>query len=302
MEMIREKLQILPETGNCTLPLIISWDPCGFIAMQEYECSAEQAIETALTTTGTVHHAQALPVRQYLEETWKDSFSDTMEMIKAMVRTPSAQHQWSSSDNPDNQLHGELKSGQCLLQIVGHKEFIIHTAQQFAWLGAGLRSSTEDQALSTCETIFENISSCEPGKFLSSITYKLREVKPNDRPPWFNMFRYAVVVVDFPVPQCEVSGLELPLNVAATLVGTRSVQPFRGKLFAMGFSACLMAEEAVNEGCKILVWQYCFRKDGKRLSYNDFQYESELGGNPNKIPGFDDVESYRHIIRSSRAV
>ncbi|KAJ6126169.1 hypothetical protein N7471_010662 [Penicillium samsonianum] len=225
-----------------------------------------------------------------------------MEMIKTMIRTPNARHQRSCSGNPDSQLHGELKSGQCLLQIVGHKEFIIHTAQQFAWLGAGLRSSTGDQALSTCETIFKNVSSCEPGKFLSSITYKLTEVKPSDRPPWFDMFRSAVVVGDFPVCQRQVSGLELPLNVAATLVGTRSVQPFRGKLFAKGFSAGLMAEEAVDEGSKIIVWQYCFREDGERLSYDDFQYKSGLGGNPNEIPDVHDVESYRHIIRSSCAV
>ncbi|KAJ6003653.1 hypothetical protein N7522_006345 [Penicillium canescens] len=309
MDIVREKLQRLPETGNCTLSLAISWDPCGFIEEQKYDCSAEHAIENAITTTGPLHRAQALTVRQYLEQTWNASFSVTMEMIKAMVRNPKAKHQISCPRNPDNQLHGELKDGelkdgvlkgrQCSLRIMGDKEFIIHTAQQFAWLGAGFRSSTVNEGLVTCETIFTDVSIRERGEFSYILTYDLTEMEPSDWPPWPVIFRSVVVVGGYPVRPRAVSGLEIPLDMAMRLAqATEGLIKRNEMLFARGFTAGLMAEKVDDEDSEILVWRYCYREDGKRLSYLDFDDKSGLGKYPNKIPEIRDLLSYRHIIRS----
>jgi len=106
---------------------------------------------------------------------------------------------------------------------------------------------------------------------------------------WQGMFRNPVVVRGFPVlrrPQTN-TGLEMPLDMAAALIGAKRLHSFSSQLCLKGFSAILTAIQAV-EG--IVLWHLVYNPRGERVSYLDI---SELAPEPLSV---NLLRSSRHVI------
>lgn len=65
--------------------LEMDWDPKSFIKEQKYEEPAAEAVERAITITGSSTNAQALTCSQYLCQTWPSSGNYTSQLIKDLL-------------------------------------------------------------------------------------------------------------------------------------------------------------------------------------------------------------------------
>lgn len=71
------------ETFNVSF--MVSWDPVAFLREEEYTEKPEDAIERAITLTGSTVSAQALTCGGYLRQTWPSTGEHILDLIKSLV-------------------------------------------------------------------------------------------------------------------------------------------------------------------------------------------------------------------------
>jgi hypothetical protein len=69
----------------------LDWDPLSFVKEQGYVERGEDALERAITLTGTSNNAQALSSREYLSQTWPTTGKYVMGLVSQLVRTTGRQ-------------------------------------------------------------------------------------------------------------------------------------------------------------------------------------------------------------------
>ncbi|KAK5338969.1 hypothetical protein LTR98_005369 [Exophiala xenobiotica] len=74
------------ETYQMTFSL--AWDPLHFTQEQGYTEAVEEVIEYAITLTGNMSQAQAMPCGQYLSQVWPSSGSVVLQMLQNALREP----------------------------------------------------------------------------------------------------------------------------------------------------------------------------------------------------------------------
>jgi hypothetical protein len=79
------------------MTFLVEWDPRAFLVNQKYPEKPEDAIERAITVTGSVTDAQALTCCQYLCQTWPSTGMEVLQLIKDIVRFP-----WSEDSYQDS--------------------------------------------------------------------------------------------------------------------------------------------------------------------------------------------------------
>jgi hypothetical protein len=70
----------------------LDWDPLSFVKEQQYAESPDEALERAITLTGSVSNAQAVTTGEYLSQTWPASGRHVMRLVADIVRKPTNQH------------------------------------------------------------------------------------------------------------------------------------------------------------------------------------------------------------------
>lgn len=65
----------------------MEWDPLAFLKEQEYREEPGEAMEMAITLTGSARDAQALTCAQYLRQTWPSSAEQVIRIFKDVVRS-----------------------------------------------------------------------------------------------------------------------------------------------------------------------------------------------------------------------
>jgi hypothetical protein len=106
---------------------------------------------------------------------------------------------------------------------------------------------------------------------------------------WSRLFRNPVLVRGFPILRRNLheSGLELPLNMIAELVGVSRAHVFNDVVFIKGYSTMLVPSRQEHD---LIVWHVFSNADGSRISYLD-----------NTLPhlqgvGIHNLQTARHII------
>lgn len=64
---------------------MVAWDPIAFLREEEYTERPEDAIERAITLTGSIASAQALTCGGYLRQTWPSTGEQILGLIKSLV-------------------------------------------------------------------------------------------------------------------------------------------------------------------------------------------------------------------------
>ena len=153
----------------------------------------------------------------------------------------------------------------------GTADFIADAAEVMAWLGAALRSSG-DGIMKYCAPQMLN---CER---IGRSTYYNCVIDFNMGPDvrtdasggccWHGMFGDPVIVKGFPIRirSREDTGLEIPLDMAASLIDAKRLHSFGGQLHLKGFSAMLTPTE-IAEG--LAFWHLSYNPTGERVSYLD---------------------------------
>ena len=72
--------------GTVKLIYVVRWSPTKFISEQRYTEEPPTALEMALTLTGTLTNALALPCIQYMRQTWPTTGENILRLIQKLLR------------------------------------------------------------------------------------------------------------------------------------------------------------------------------------------------------------------------
>ncbi|KAK5242971.1 hypothetical protein LTR20_007208 [Exophiala xenobiotica] len=265
-----------PETYQMEFSLM--WDPLHFTQEQGYTEKAEEVIKYAITLTGNMSQAQAMPCGQYLSQMWPSSGPAVLQMVQDALREPGAIVQAKLSD--DTKLQSSIDGPHFKVQVSGIRDSIAEVGEQLAWLGSALRSSTDDN-VALCSPFIENIAkngpdgpTIETSPNVHTCHIQFRTYQHGAYPTidngrcWHDMFRNPTIVEGFPIlwrPE-NMPGLEIPLNMMAALIQTRRIDTFNDIPYIKGFSSMLYPTKSVDD---FLLWHHLFNKDGNRIPFTD---------------------------------
>ncbi|KAK6502518.1 hypothetical protein TWF506_003099 [Arthrobotrys conoides] len=291
------------------------WKPLTFISEQDYEDGPGEAIERAITLTGSVEDAQVLACGEYLCQTWPSTGKYIMQLIKDVVHSaPGALHTCVLPD--DSRVIMSLQETlELVVEAFGTKDSVAEIGQQLAWLKTALSSSSQTVGVVACIPSISNVRVPNPQelRFVTSalgpqdlanavpnppgalyrLNFTIEEEEENLIPSngqcWHNMFKNPVVVRGYPIPRRPNlnTGLEIPLNVMAGLARTQYIQTFHEKLFIKGFSTLLVPTK-MDGG--VLIWHLIYNQQGNRISYLE-----------NAVPhaeglSVSEIETSRHVL------
>lgn len=217
------------------------------------------------------------------------------------------------ASNPNNVSLGDLPDDTKLTAWIHESKFIVEAfgtgysvaevGEQFAWLGAALRSSPYEFGIAYCTPFISDIRvdntpylvSETPSwaDILCKIDFTVQEKEEHlesaNGQCWHDMFRNPVVVKGYPIPRRSEldTGLEIPLNMMAGLAQTQRANTFNGKLFIKGFSTMLVPTKHSGD---LLIWHLLYNREGNRISYLD-----------NTVPHAENVSVFnlgeaRHVL------
>ncbi|KAF3404922.1 hypothetical protein DPV78_003397 [Talaromyces pinophilus] len=304
---------------------VVRWNPLAFVNEREYKEEQDEAIGRAITLTGSAGDAQALTCAQYLSQTWPSSGSHIIQLIKDVVRAgPDNQrtckflnlNYYNSDSNyvfqgdlPDNtEITAWIHESNFMVEVFGTGDSLAEVGEQFAWLGAALRSSPYELGVNHCTPLISDIHINKalqqvPGILSEShiiceidFTFEEREkqsVVANGQ-CWHNLFRNPVIVKGFPIlrrPQA-CTGLEISLKMMIALTQARFVTTFDNKIFIKGFSTMLVPTEIERE---MVTWHLLFNTDGSHISYTSPQVQKLPGFYPAEIT-MSGLETCRHVV------
>ncbi|CZR60699.1 uncharacterized protein PAC_10595 [Phialocephala subalpina] len=282
----------------------LEWDPLSFVKEQKYTESPDEALERAITLTGTANDAQAVTTKEYLIQTWPATGTHVMRLVTDLVRVP-YRRAGATVNLPDGtEIDAWFKGSLFIVRATGTGDSLAEIAQQFAWLGAALRSSPFESGVAICSPLVlsSKVQTIPPARVsegtpLARIQFLIKfhmnnQSKDTEKMSghcWHSMLKNPVMVNGYPIlaKHEQGLGLEIPLNMVARLAESERANMFDGKLFIKGFSAMLIATKLTRD---ILIWHYFYNRKGDRISYLD-----------HTLQGVDDInllqlDTARHIV------
>lgn len=175
-----------------------------------------------------------------------------------------------------------------------------------AWIGAALRSSPKDNGVvysvpfiqdldvgsreSDCTSVF-----CTIG-FKIELDLGTDEFPESNGTCWYNLFRNPIIVKGYPIRYRHLgdSGVEMPIEMMASLIGSRKLTDFAGNAVIKSFSAMLLLTERLA-GAAVAMWHLLFNEDGDHISFADPRVHKIIAPH-SKSADFAELETSRHIV------
>ena len=184
---------------------------------------------------------------------------------------------------------------------------IAEIGEQIAWLGSALRSSPEKQGVVYCYPVisclilsrgeFQTWCTCDIN-FASGIwalnSKPAASLLHHDGQCWHGLFQNPVVVLGYPTRNRSMkeTGIEMPIEMMAKLVGCDRIATFAGKFFIKNFNRMLVLAKRIGD---VLIWHFLCNDDGSYISYTDPRVRSIYSPNANNIE-ISTLESARHVV------
>ncbi|KAJ8133149.1 hypothetical protein O1611_g470 [Lasiodiplodia mahajangana] len=285
----------IPEPIRVTFT--VDWDIIGFLRQQKYSVPPTEAIATAVTLTGTLAHAQALPCWQYMAQMWPLTGSQILKLIQETLNT--ANFKKTLYFDVPSQLTLEasiLKGSSVIVTASGLPDFVVEVGEQLAWLGSALRPSSSG-GLSTCAAhvvgAANSYSNHRPSDSECILEYRIAAYSPSSQNSsghcWSHLFSNPVLAQGFPILRRseKYTGLEMPLDLMVALTGTKYLNTFNSNLFIKGFNTMLVPVKKSEDS---LIWHLLHSKNPtERISY----LSSDLKSMNLTIV---DLEKSRHVL------
>ncbi|KAF3258160.1 hypothetical protein TWF217_005852 [Orbilia oligospora] len=293
---------------------LTGWKPLTFVKEQEYELKPSEAIERAVTLTGSAEDAQALTCVEYLCQTWPSTGKYIIELVRDVIDGSEILHMCTLPDNTALIAYFR-ESSELIAEAVGTKDSVAEIGQQLAWLCTALSSSPLETGVVAFIPLIKNSqspNSRERGTttpptdprglahanlnlptFSFRLHFNTEEREQNIIPPngqcWHNMFRDPVVVKGYPIPwRLNLkTRLEIPLKMMAGLARSHYIQAFDGHIFIKGFSTLLIPTKRDDN---ITTWHLLYNRHGNRISYLENTISHADGLN------ISELRTSRHIL------
>lgn len=169
------------------------------------------------------------------------------------------------------------------LSFFGSQEAAIDVLQLLVWFGAAFQVSSSDEAQYSQSTlhIFKG----------SEFAVAYRKTPVSEKSCWFSLFNNPVIAQGFPVPERRnfEHGLEMPIELMATLGGGRHAVEFEGGLVIKGHSIAFIPIQQFED---TIQWHMISNSDGTRLRYSDLRTVRALLEEVN----FESIKTKRAIL------
>lgn len=271
----------------------LSWDPISFLQEECEVRSPGEVVSQVVTLSGDGRSVQAETCRGYLEQVWPTTGSEVMNLIADLVTRTGQSCECESlglylkvssiTDQaegvlPDRtEISARLQDKTCVIEALGTQSSLGDLAEQLLWISTALRSpSSATAGMTLCSSelvpivpshgslpIEETYHQRCLGTVDFHVAYKTTlfpdQPGPAEGDCWMQLFSSCRVVSGYPIPtrNPQRPGLELPLEIMASLVGADRVTPFGHDLVIKGYSDLLYATEQ-NEGC--IIWHLICNK------------------------------------------
>ncbi|KAB8230345.1 Pfs domain protein [Aspergillus alliaceus] len=141
------------------------------------------------------------------------------------------------------------------VEVVGAACSIIDLGEQFAWIGASLRSSPHPQGVSYSRPIVQSFK-------------VFHDNSQSNGQCWHNQFRNPVMGEGYPIARRShpeaANDLDIPFYTMAILARSRYVNKFAGKTVIKGFSTMLVPTRQYGN---VILWHLVHDQHGDRVSY-----------------------------------
>ena len=162
----------------------------------------------------------------------------------------------------------------------GSRPALIELCEQFSWLGAALRSSSESSGLcfaTPSVRAFRNSQLVDSiPSFRIDIGFNVRAGLSRsfsaaaESTCWHLMFRNPIVVQGFPIlaRYGTEKGLEIPLGIMSLLAEAHFATKYCETFILKGLCTMLVP---THQSKQSITWHFLFNKDGERLPYHAFR-------------------------------
>ena len=179
-----------------------------------------------------------------------------------------------------------------MVDFIGSEEAAIDVLQLLVWFGAAFQLSSSDQVQYSQSRLHIR---GKPwwGLFFFTVDYEKSPVQAESC--WLSLFNNPVIAQGFPVPERSNSehGLELPIELMATLGGGRHAVDFEGGLVIKGHSIAFVPVKQYEDSIQ---WHMISSSDGTRLRYSDLKIHLAL---QNEV-SYESIRTKRAILGWSR--
>ncbi|KAF2015665.1 hypothetical protein BU24DRAFT_491882 [Aaosphaeria arxii CBS 175.79] len=253
----------------------LDWDLLYFLKEQEYGVSPEIAIERAITITGAHDDAQALSCVDYMWQTWESIGQEMIEVLKNTLMSPI--HTYSTCLTDGTTIEVTLESSRTKIMACGGQATLVELCEQFAWLGAALRSGPsvgQHSVTPRVKAMKNDISVSNTPSITVEIVFEVvpipKEVSASlEGTCWHAMFSAPMVVTGFPIRSRDMDerGLEISLDMIITLAETQFATHYDAMLLLKGFHTMLVPTMYRIDS---ITWHFLFTTE-RRIPYHHFR-------------------------------
>ncbi|KAM0195699.1 hypothetical protein ACHAPI_006251 [Fusarium lateritium] len=291
----------------------VNWDLVGFMRNRCIISPFSAALPNILCLTGTWEEAQAMTVVDYLDQTWPQTGRGLLTLLQTLLlaleecandeTSASSEHAFSLGTLGAKFDHQSLD-----ITVTGGQYLVSEVGEQIAWLASALQVVPDDlEGFVTCFPYISNLGvdslsrkRKKVGKIRASCAFKIdwRQTIGKDATLglcWKQLFYFPVLVCGYPILRRSVpkSGLEIPLALAASIMGSNQVVQLDDRLLVKGFNMLMVATLVAAD---IMVWHlFISEKDEQRISYMDPRLDG-IGANASDAGSLHHISGKRHII------
>ena len=162
-----------------------------------------------------------------------------------------------------------IENSSTVIEATGSAMALAELGEQLAWLGAACRQAKGDQ-LSYCTPVLE-VKGGLTGYFTMKYIETCLDADADDSPKgdgtcWHAIFRNPTIVPGYPMlaRTKKEKGLEIPLNMMASLIEAAHATDFDGGILIKGFSSILIPTARIENS---ILWHLEYKEDGSRMAY-----------------------------------
>ncbi|KAK0507586.1 hypothetical protein JMJ35_010109 [Cladonia borealis] len=273
MQNIRSRVLVAWKTRQSAKLKISLMIPCNVREFMEKQfAGSNENLGRVITLSGTATCGQATTCSDYISSNWPlrglwilSILQDTFDGAKGNAE----------GRNIDLQIYSIAIITTSVIKcgFIGSKEAAIDIVQLLVWFGAAFQISSGDQLQHSQSKL--RVAQRKDPSSCAHLTVKYEKSPVRVESCWFSLFNNPVIAQGFPVPERSNSerGLELPIELMATLGGGRHAVDFEGGLVIKGHSIAFVPIKQYED---TIQWHMVSNSDGTRLRYSDLKMHLAL--------------------------
>lgn len=303
-----------------TVKFHLKWDLSLFLREQEYPNDTLSGIVgRVITISGDSHCVQALPCHAYMAQTWPRMGAEFLRYLDELVRAYGETHICTLPDN--TRISACLLNGSAFFEATGTKYGLAEVTEMLLWVSTAMQTPKKAPGISLSSAditgefhigeapVGPNTADLQTERHVGTAyvyaTYKTRSTDQatpfleSQGQCWHDLFRFCTIVEGYPIPSrpSKQPGLEIPLDMLASLTRAERITLYDDNLIMKGFSTLLYAAKFL-EDC--VFWHLIYNEDGSRVSFADERIP--LSDAASKLDLEAAYKSARHIVGWSAKV